>query len=170
VLTVNTLPAVAIDPFPSATVCIANPAISLPAATPSGGVYSGTGVSGTNFDPATAGEGTHTVTYTYADANGCSASASTTIAVDLCTGIGSLEAGDLMVFPNPASDQVTLSGRLTGLELQLTDVTGKTIFSDRFTADTYNLDLQKQEIAAGIYLLKINESEKTLTVRKLIIK
>jgi len=33
--------------------------------TPAGGVFTGTGVSGVNFDPAVAGTGTHTITYTY---------------------------------------------------------------------------------------------------------
>ena len=38
---------------------------------PSGGVYSGTGVSGTNFDASVAGVGTHSITYTYTDPDGC---------------------------------------------------------------------------------------------------
>ena len=43
---------------------------------PSGGVISGTGVSGQYFDPAVAGEGTHTVTYSITDKNGCNGSVS----------------------------------------------------------------------------------------------
>ncbi|MBK6890339.1 MAG: gliding motility-associated C-terminal domain-containing protein [Sphingobacteriales bacterium] len=49
------------------TYCTSDAAITL-TATPSGGTFSGTGVSGTNFDPAIAGPGTHTVTYNYVDA------------------------------------------------------------------------------------------------------
>ncbi|MGH1437752.1 MAG: beta strand repeat-containing protein, partial [Lewinella sp.] len=50
--------------------------------TPTGGVYSGTGVTDDangmtySFDPAAAGAGMHTVTYTFTDANGCTNSAS----------------------------------------------------------------------------------------------
>ena len=44
---------------------------------PAGGTFSGTGVSGSQFDPAVAGVGTHAVTYTYTDVNGCSDAAST---------------------------------------------------------------------------------------------
>lgn len=36
---------------------------------PTGGTFSGTGVSGTTFDPAVAGVGTHTVTYSYESFN-----------------------------------------------------------------------------------------------------
>ena len=55
--------------------------------TPSGGVYSGDGVTdngnGTDydFDPMTAGVGTHTITYTYTDGDGCVNSASDDVEV-----------------------------------------------------------------------------------------
>ena len=48
---------------------------------PAGGVYSGTGVSGTNFNASLAGVGSHPVTYTYTDVNGCSNSAVKNIVV-----------------------------------------------------------------------------------------
>ena len=50
--------------------------------TPTGGVYSGPGVTDDgngmtySFDPATAGVGVHTLTYTYTDGNSCVNSAS----------------------------------------------------------------------------------------------
>ncbi|MFT7613915.1 MAG: Zn-dependent metalloprotease, partial [Parvicellaceae bacterium] len=45
--------------------CSSDPTATLTAVDP-GGIWSGTGVSGGNFDPSTAGLGTHTVTYTIA--------------------------------------------------------------------------------------------------------
>jgi hypothetical protein len=48
---------------------------------PSGGTYSGTGVSNGNFYPSDAGVGTHSITYTYVDASGNLSSASNTITV-----------------------------------------------------------------------------------------
>jgi hypothetical protein len=54
---------------------------------PSGGVYSGTGVtddrngSTYSFNPATAGDGTHSIRYTFTNASGCAASASDDVAV-----------------------------------------------------------------------------------------
>lgn len=58
-ITVNPLPTIT----PVSALCTNAPAITL-TATPTGGTFSGTGVSGTQFNPATAGVGTHTVTYT----------------------------------------------------------------------------------------------------------
>ena len=55
--------------------------------TPTGGVYSGTGVTddgnGTtySFDPAVAGVGVHTITYTFTNSNGCTSSATDNIEV-----------------------------------------------------------------------------------------
>ncbi len=43
-----------------------------PQATPAGGIFSGPGISGTNFIPSIAGTGTHTILYTFTNANGCS--------------------------------------------------------------------------------------------------
>ena len=54
--------------------------LGLGAATPTGGVYSGTGVIDNgngltySFDPAAAGSGIHTIQYDYTDVNGCSES------------------------------------------------------------------------------------------------
>jgi hypothetical protein len=48
---------------------------------PSGGSYSGTGVTGTNFNASAAGVGTHSITYLYTDVNGCSNSVSKNIIV-----------------------------------------------------------------------------------------
>ncbi|HEY8402179.1 MAG TPA: T9SS type A sorting domain-containing protein [Cytophagaceae bacterium] len=63
------------------TLCINNAPITLTGGIPTGGVYSGIGVSGGKFDPTIAGAGTHTITYTYTDANGCTASPTQTLTV-----------------------------------------------------------------------------------------
>lgn len=55
------------------TVCLDGGLVNL-TGTPAGGVFSGTGVIGSSFNPAVAGLGTYNISYTYVDANGCSAS------------------------------------------------------------------------------------------------
>ncbi|REJ84315.1 MAG: T9SS C-terminal target domain-containing protein [Bacteroidetes bacterium] len=61
--------------------CLTSAAIALSGGSPSGGVYSGVGVSGGMFNPASAGVGTHTITYTYTNSNGCANSAVSSISV-----------------------------------------------------------------------------------------
>lgn len=76
---IRTLPAVSFINIPS-DLCV-NDAVTTLAASPAGGTFSGNGISGSQFDPAVAGAGTHTITYTYADVNGCSNSVSQDIIV-----------------------------------------------------------------------------------------
>ncbi len=55
----------------------------LTGATPAGGTYSGDGVTGNTFDPASAGLGAHLITYTYVDpGSGCTLVCSFTITVE----------------------------------------------------------------------------------------
>lgn len=63
------------------TVCLNTSAFALTGGIPSGGTYSGTGVSGNMFNPATAGVGVHTITYTYTDINDCTNSCTFSITV-----------------------------------------------------------------------------------------
>jgi len=77
---VNPLPAITFNALPD--VCLDNSPITLSAATPSGGVYSGNAVSNGMFDPQTAGTGIHTVTYTYTDMNNCVNTETQTITVN----------------------------------------------------------------------------------------
>lgn len=75
---VNALPSVSISSV--SPLCINANTVSLGGA-PSGGSYMGTGVSGSSFNPATAGAGTFTVSYMYTDANSCSNTAVTSVTV-----------------------------------------------------------------------------------------
>lgn len=63
-------------------VCVNASPFTLLNGSPSGGTYSGPGVSGSTFYPSTAGVGTHTLNYSYTNGNGCSASTTQTIVVN----------------------------------------------------------------------------------------
>jgi hypothetical protein len=78
-ITVNAAPSVTISSYNP--VCISSGSFSL-SGSPSGGSFSGDGVSGNTFNPATAGAGTHSITYSYTDGNGCTATATTSITVN----------------------------------------------------------------------------------------
>ena len=79
-ITVNALPVVtlpSVGPF-----CLDAPAVQL-AGSPSGGTYSGAGVTSTGlFTSSAAGSGSHQISYSYTDGNGCNVTASTTIIVN----------------------------------------------------------------------------------------
>ncbi|MBI3136522.1 MAG: gliding motility-associated C-terminal domain-containing protein [Bacteroidetes bacterium] len=77
---VNNLPAVTFSPL--ADVCENIAPFTLTGGSPAGGTYTGTGVSGSSFDPSIAGPGSHVLTYTYTDGvTSCTNSATSTIVV-----------------------------------------------------------------------------------------
>ena len=90
VVTVNPLPTVTFSGL--GTVCHSTAAFALSGGSPSGGTYSGTGVSGGKFNPASVNTGTYTITYLYTNANGCNNTATSSITV-----------ADLTVVPGPIS-------------------------------------------------------------------
>lgn len=75
VINVNPVPLVSGGSYPN--VCTNAGLVAL-SGTPAGGNFTGTGVTGTNFDPSV---GTQTLTYNYTDGFGCSNSTTTTIVV-----------------------------------------------------------------------------------------
>src|SRR5690554_4072024 len=90
---------------------------------PSGGTFSGPGVTGNVFDPSTAGAGTHTIVYTYTDGNGCTATSSqnTTVNPLPVLSIGGL-ASDYCI----TSSSVTLTGSPSGGTFSGPGISGNT--------------------------------------------
>jgi hypothetical protein len=78
-ITVNPIPVVTFTGT-LATQCITSTTYTLSGGSPVGGIYSGAGVTGTNFNASVAGIGNQTITYTYTSA-GCSNFATNTISV-----------------------------------------------------------------------------------------
>jgi len=60
---------------PVSSFCLTDPAYTL-SANVGGGTFSGTGIVGNDFDPATAGVGTHVITYSF---NGCTTTTNITV-------------------------------------------------------------------------------------------
>ena len=61
--------------------CSNEGSFALTGGSPAGGTFSGFGVSGNSFNPATVGPGTYTITYTVNPGSGCTGAATATIAV-----------------------------------------------------------------------------------------
>jgi len=79
---VKQLPIVTLASFIS--VCNTATAFALSGGLPSGGMYSGQGVSNNQFNPAVAGLGTFPITYRFTNSDGCSAAATENITVTDC--------------------------------------------------------------------------------------
>lgn len=78
-VTISQSATVTLDPFNN--VCVNATSFTLTGGHPSGGVYSGSGVSNNIFSPSVAGLGNHLITYTYNNGGGCAGNASSNIFV-----------------------------------------------------------------------------------------
>lgn len=148
------------------TPCV-NDGLDALSASPSNGAWSGTGVSGTNFDPFVAGTGPHVLTYNFTDSLGCDGTGVLTINVNPCTGI--TESGELsamQVAPNPSNGtlSVTLGAQYNEVEFTLVQVNGQVV-QDEKRNDVSSADLDLTTVAPGIYFLTVNADGAMRTVK-----
>ncbi len=165
-VTVNALPSVVAGA--DQTTCENYDPITL-SGTPAGGTFSGAGVTGAEFDPGTAGVGTHVVTYTYQDGNGCESSATQTFTVDGCASIEENALEAIVVAPNPATSHVNIKINSNDLRnVQLMSATGQLIDAEVvIEAAQTRVDLNK--VSKGTYFLQINTINGQ-TTKKLIVQ
>ncbi len=108
---------VTVNPAPNASfttvtdVCAGSPSFTLTQGSPSGGTYSGTGISGNTFNPTTAGVGTHWITYTVTNAGNCTDTAMQSITVNALPTVTFTGLPTSLCENSPA---ITLSGSPTG--------------------------------------------------------
>lgn len=163
--TLNAAPNVTLGTFED--VCIQSAAFGLTGGLPAGGTYSGTGVSGGNFNPATAGEGTQSITYTVT-ANGCTATASQNIVVEDCAGIKEAVDFGLEIYPNPATTALVIK---VGKDVTFSMISedGKVVYPLASLSMNSETQLQVSHLAKGMYFLHFNSAQGSL-VQKVIVK
>lgn len=160
------VPTVTMGSIPS--MCVYHSPVNLNQGSPAGGTYSGVGVSGNTFNPATAGTGSKTITYSYTAANGCTGTATTQVLVDGCVGIEETEANTFSVSPNPSNGDVWVRSSSVINEVIVLDNAGRVIQVVPGNQAT-EIQLDLKALSAGSYFIhsKMEESSKMV---KLIIQ
>jgi len=174
-ITVNALPTVDLAPF-ATSVCDNGGVVSLTDGTPTGGLFSGLGVTGSTFDPSVTGTGIFPITYSITDANGCVGSDVEDITVDLCTGIASNSNNtqSIVVYPNPTTGMFTLNinnANSNQVVITIVDMQGKVVYneSDKNVSSQYNKQVDLTDLAKGIYYVKLNIGSE-VKIEKLIVQ
>lgn len=146
--------------------CLYSPSVNL-TAIPVGGVFSGSGMSGTVFDPTVAGPGAHVISYTFADtvsscyyqASNCSLTYTQSVTVSGCIGIN--EQNDVRrvnIFPNPNAAEFNVElylPEVVEMELSISDALGRTVFKKNQETKTgkQNFSVKLPDVEDGIYFL-----------------
>jgi hypothetical protein len=163
ILTVRTYPIVAFGAIP-ASICKSDASFTL-SATPTGGVWSGTGVSGSVFSPIAAGVGVRTVTYTVSNA-GCTTAQPTVINVLECPE-RHLKLPDyqaVFVYPNPSNGVFSIklnTDLYTRIGVRVFGADGKMYTSQVFTGVGYGsvIPVDISRLASGVYQLFLYNDE-----------
>lgn len=150
---INSLPIISFTPI-ATSMCVNAATIQLNA-TPAGGSFSGTGVSGAVFSPSIAGSGIRIITYAYTNsATSCSSTKTISTTVSACTGIENIDSIDglaFMVYPNPANTVAYITSELEA-ELAVSNNLGQCFLSCNLNAGiTFTLQLSNMQ--PGIYFL-----------------
>ena len=172
-VTINSIPAVTASAS-SVVVCVDDATVSL-TGTPTGGVWSGPGVTGSTLSPTAAGLGLHTTVYSYTDANGCEAIASVNVQVNACVGlVENAFTNGVSVYPNPNNGSFTLgvNANVAELTIKITDMQGRVVYAsiDKNVNAGFVKQISLDTQSSGMYLMHINangeQQTKKISVQK----
>ncbi|MBI3138626.1 MAG: peptidase [Sphingobacteriales bacterium] len=169
VLTVNTYPV--IDFSLQAVTCVSDPAFSI-SASPAGGAFSGSGVSGTTFTPTVAGVGAKTVSYTVSNA-ACQSVANRVILVNECAErhVTLDRYGSVTIYPNPSNGLFRLrlnSDLYSKLNIRVYNAAGTLVKTQLANGLTYGslVSVDISHLAGGTYHLFLSNDENGSFVSK----
>jgi hypothetical protein len=169
ILTVNSYPVVSFSP--DAVVCVSDPAFAL-TATPAGGTFTGTGVTGSTFTPSAAGVGAAVVTYTATNA-GCVTAAARTIQVNECAErhlrLNQFPAVVVYPVPNNGMFSIRLNSDLySSMSIRIFNSTGQLIKSQEATGLGYGsvIPVNISYVPKGVYQVYMYSDDNGATSSK----
>lgn len=163
-LNINPIPSVSLTAS-SYTACTNGATVAL-TGSPSGGVFTGTNVSGPKFTPSST-PGIYPITYNYTNpVTGCSATATTSIAVNICTGVGALNQENtyVKIFPNPNNGEFTIEAKGDDI-VTIANELGQVIKTIKLNAAN-NYSASVTNLPAGIYFVSGNHFKEKIIVTK----
>jgi hypothetical protein len=173
-VTVNPNPVITIGSTPD-TVCISDGMVQLPAE-PVGGTWSGIGVSGNTFVPASTAVGTYNLTYSYTSTAGCTSTATRQIAVKDCPErIIRLVDNAVFLYPNPNNGQFNVhinSTLYSYLTMRVYSNDGRLVHTRQLSGLTFGrvIPVDLTHLSGGTYMVQfyydggVRTSEKTFKV------
>jgi hypothetical protein len=150
---IHPLPLVSFTVAAIDTLCFATTSVQLNGGSPAGGIYSGPGVSGTDFNPNAAGVGSWWINYSYTDTNGCVNSAQGLIYVDVCTDAPGTIAQGMIVYPNPVSNLLTIENTSGNESVTVFNGLSEIVYATTCSSRETVIDMSA--FAPGIYYMQI---------------
>jgi len=127
-VTVSPLPIVSITPSSLDTLCVSGADPITLSGTPSGGIFTGPGLSSNVFNPGSVGGvGSYTINYVYTDVIGCVGTSSLEAILVSCLSLSENLIEGLQLWPNPNNGFFNVSGFSANTDFWILDVRGRVI-------------------------------------------
>lgn len=137
---------------------------------PAGGTFTGTSVTGSQFDPSI-GAGTYQIVYNFTDVNGCSGADTVSVVVSACVGIDEQFFGaGMTIYPNPNAGSFTFSAadqNCAEMTIEIVTVEGQVIQTNKYNNVQGNFvqDVDMTEFANGVYIMRVTTDGAVYTNR-----
>ena len=137
---------------------------------PAGGSFTGTSVTGNQFDPSI-GAGTYAIIYNYTDVNGCSGADTVSVVVSACVGIDEQFAfAGMTIYPNPNAGQFTftaLDQDSKEMTIEIVTVEGQVMMSDKHynVQGNFTQEINLNDFANGVYIMRVTTDGSVYTNR-----
>ncbi len=152
------------------TVCVTDGVYTLTGGSPLNGTYSGPGVTGTSFNPTTAGTGSQTITYSFTDSQtGCIGTQTDIVVVNACVGINDVAETDqnFILFPNPNNGTFTLQLTTTKMaDVFIYDAIGQLVAADKLNPQVQQ---QLRIETAGVYMITVITADGVRSSQRVIV-
>lgn len=163
-LNINPIPTISLTAT-SSTACTSGNTVAL-TGSPSGGVYSGVGVTGGVFTPPAA-PGNYSVTYMYTSpTTSCTNTKTLNISVSVCTGVEALSGSsiEVKIYPNPNTGDFMIEGRAEEV-VSVTNELGQVIKTLKLnSANNYSASVTN--LASGVYFVNGRNFKEKIVVTK----
>ncbi len=137
---------------------------------PAGGTFTGTSVTGNQFDPSI-GAGSYNLIYNFTDVNGCSGADTFAIAVSACVGIDEQFAfAGMTIYPNPNAGVFTFTAAdqaCNEMTIEIVTVEGQVIQSNKFSnvQGNFTQEIDMSGFANGVYIMRVTTDGAVYTNR-----
>ena len=163
-ITVSSLPIVSITPSTLDTLCVNGSDPITLSGTPSGGTFTGPGLSGNVFDPGFAGGvGSYIINYVYTDAIGCVGTSSLEATLVSCLSLSENLDEKLILSPNPNNGTFNVSGLNENTGFMIVDAAGRVVHRgvvQKSKNTQFLLDLE-----TGVYFLQGISGDKHTVIK-----
>ncbi|MBK8567314.1 MAG: DUF4832 domain-containing protein [Saprospiraceae bacterium] len=132
---------------------------------PTGGIFTGPGVTGGQFDPTSAGVGQHWIFYSFTDLQGCTGMDSVQVSVLPFVAASQLEGvTSMQILPNPTAGEFWLEMQLLQsktLKIRLLNLLGQVVESraGSFPVGASTIHFEDNGLPSGVYLIELTSDE-----------